>query len=65
MTTHLSTLNISKSTIPPLIRYKIVLIGDQSVGKSSIINRFIHNIFDPSDGRPTIGIDFIYQNIHF
>lgn len=28
------------------IKFKIVFIGDQSVGKSSIINRFIKNEFD-------------------
>jgi Ras-related protein Rab-6A len=59
-----SSLNVSKGAIPPLIRYKIVILGDQGVGKSSIINRFIHDIFDPNDNRPTIGIDFISQNIY-
>ena len=43
----LSTINVSKSSIPPLIRYKIVILGDQAVGKSSIINRYMHDIFDP------------------
>ena len=38
--------NISKGTIPPLLKYKIVFLGDQAVGKSSIINRFIYDIFD-------------------
>jgi GTPase SAR1 family protein len=28
------------------MKFKIVFIGDQSVGKSSIINRFIKNEFD-------------------
>jgi GTPase SAR1 family protein len=31
------------------VKFKIVFIGDQSVGKSSIINRFIKNEFDPSN----------------
>ncbi len=58
-----TSLNISKGALPPIVRYKIVLLGDQAVGKSSIINRFIHDIFDP-DSKPTVGIDFIYQNIY-
>ena len=28
------------------VKYKIVFVGDQAVGKSSIINRFIKNEFD-------------------
>lgn len=39
------------------VRYKIVFVGDISVGKTSIMNRFIENkfseIYDPS-----IGVDF-------
>lgn len=46
MTTNISNLNLSKGTIPPLLKYKIVFLGDQAVGKSSIINRFIYDIFD-------------------
>lgn len=48
--TNLSNLNMSKGgTIPPLLKYKIVFLGDQAVGKSSIINRFIYDIFDGND----------------
>lgn len=68
--TNISNLNLSKGTIPPLLKYKIVFLGDQAVGKSSIINRFIYDIFDGNEHvkyeftkRPTIGIDFISQNI--
>jgi len=31
------------------VKFKIVFIGDQSVGKSSIINRYIKNEFDPAN----------------
>lgn len=44
--TNISNLNLTKGTIPPLLKYKIVFLGDQAVGKSSIINRFIYDIFD-------------------
>ena len=29
------------------VRYKIVFVGDISVGKTSIMNRFINNTFSP------------------
>ena len=28
-----------------IIRYKLVFVGDISVGKTSVMNRFIHNNF--------------------
>lgn len=30
----------------PKSKYKIVLLGDQHVGKTAIINRFINNTYD-------------------
>lgn len=50
--TNISNLNLSKGTIPPLLKYKIVFLGDQAVGKSSIINRFIYDIFDGNEHVP-------------
>lgn len=29
-------------------KFKVVLVGDQNVGKSSIISRYIRNEFDPT-----------------
>ena len=37
---------------------KISLIGDEFVGKTSVINRFINNTFSP-DYKTTMGADFI------
>eukprot|EP01029_Cantina_marsupialis_P021444 TRINITY_DN512_c0_g1_i1.p1 TRINITY_DN512_c0_g1~~TRINITY_DN512_c0_g1_i1.p1 ORF type:complete len:202 (-),score=28.51 TRINITY_DN512_c0_g1_i1:160-765(-) len=37
--------------------FKLVIIGDSAVGKTSIVQRFIDNSFD-EDGSPTIGVDF-------
>mmetsp|Transcript_24159 Transcript_24159/g.21207 ORF Transcript_24159/g.21207 Transcript_24159/m.21207 type:complete len:184 (+) Transcript_24159:40-591(+) len=47
-----------------LAKYKLVFLGDQSVGKTSIINRFIYGTFDGRD-HPTVGIDFISKAIFF
>jgi len=52
--TNISNLNLSKGTIPPLLKYKIVFLGDQAVGKSSIINRFIYDIFDGNEHVPVL-----------
>lgn len=35
-----------KGQIAPAAKYKIVFLGDQSVGKTSIINKYIFDIFD-------------------
>ena len=39
------------------LKFKVVFLGDQSVGKTSIILQFINGSFDP-DYQSTIGIDF-------
>jgi small GTP-binding protein len=44
------------------VLYKYVIIGDSSVGKTSIIKRYTHNTFEENH-RSTIGIDFIIKNI--
>ena len=40
-----------------IIRYKIVFIGDVSVGKTSFMNRIVENKFK-SNYEPSIGVDF-------
>mmetsp|Transcript_5111 Transcript_5111/g.2875 ORF Transcript_5111/g.2875 Transcript_5111/m.2875 type:complete len:97 (-) Transcript_5111:1000-1290(-) len=47
----------------PVAKYKLVFLGDQSVGKTSIINRFVYDTFDANYG-PTIGIDFLSKTIN-
>ena len=39
------------------IKYKLIVIGDENVGKTSIINRFKNNLFSP-EYEPTVGLDF-------
>merc|ERR1712216_581440 len=47
----------------PLAKYKLVFLGDQSVGKTSIISRFIYDKFDNSY-QATIGIDFLSKTMY-
>jgi len=44
-------------------KYKIVFLGNQSVGKTSIIHRFIYDSFDEAY-QATIGIDFMSQKMY-
>ena len=42
--------------------FKILLIGDTTVGKTSLLTRFIENRYS-DDSLATIGIDFVSHNI--
>lgn len=44
-------------------KYKVVFLGDQSVGKTSIILRFMYDSFDPNY-QATIGIDFLSKTMY-
>lgn len=46
-----------KKTEHEEIKYKLIVIGDENVGKTSIINRFKTNQFT-GDYEPTVGLDF-------
>jgi Ras-related protein Rab-9A len=41
---------------------KVVLIGDGGVGKSSLMNRFVHNSFDAQSFH-TIGVEFVNKEV--
>ncbi|XP_024361444.1 ras-related protein RABH1b [Physcomitrium patens] len=51
------------TTVSPLAKYKLVFLGDQSVGKTSIITRFMYDKFDNSY-QATIGIDFLSKTMY-
>ena len=44
-------------------KFKIVFLGDQSVGKTSLINRFIYDTFEDVY-QATIGIDFLSKAVY-
>ncbi|CAK9437011.1 uncharacterized protein LODBEIA_P14820 [Lodderomyces beijingensis] len=46
-----------------LMKYKIVFLGDQSVGKTSLITRFMYDTFDEAYAT-TIGIDFLSKTMY-
>ena len=58
--TEYSDLNISTANFK---KYKVVFVGDQSVGKSSLIARYVYDTFD-SGTSPTIGVDFMVKSIY-
>lgn len=43
--------------------YKILLLGDPYVGKSTFLNQYIYNVSKHSHYKPTIGADFISKKI--
>ncbi|KAL0333093.1 UNVERIFIED_CONTAM: Ras-related protein RAe [Sesamum calycinum] len=51
------------AAVSPLAKYKLVFLGDQSVGKTSIITRFMYDKFDTTY-QATIGIDFLSKTMY-
>ena len=47
---------------PEIPKYKLIFLGDQGVGKSCILNRFLKDTFI-EDYQATIGLDFQSKNI--
>ena len=44
-------------------KFKVVFLGESSVGKTSLINRFLNDTFD-NVYRATIGIDFMTKRVY-
>ena len=53
----------SSTNISPLSKYKLVFLGDQGVGKTCIITRFMYDTFD-RNYQATIGIDFLCKTMY-
>ncbi|XP_013116516.1 ras-related protein Rab6 [Stomoxys calcitrans] len=47
----------------PMRKFKLVFLGEQSVGKTSLITRFMYDSFD-NTYQATIGIDFLSKTLH-
>ena len=47
----------------PLKKFKLVFLGEQSVGKTSLITRFMYDSFDTTY-QATIGIDFLSKTMY-
>ncbi|KAG2189153.1 hypothetical protein INT44_004295 [Umbelopsis vinacea] len=47
----------------PLRKFKLVFLGEQSVGKTSLITRFMYDTFD-NTYQATIGIDFLSKTMY-
>ena len=43
--------------------FKVIVVGDKRVGKSSLIKRFREDSFQESSLPPTIGIDFLVKDV--
>jgi len=46
----------------PTYTHKVVFLGDLSVGKTSIINKFVYGSFNPNQ-HATIGVDLISKTL--
>merc|ERR1711907_526096 len=58
-----NTMSAASQHLSPLSKYKLVYLGDQSVGKTSIITRFMYDTFD-NTYQATIGIDFLSKTMY-
>ena len=58
----MATTSTSVNLKPEIPKYKLIFLGDQNVGKSSILNRFTNDTFS-EDYQATIGLDFQSKNI--
>jgi Ras-related protein Rab-6A len=72
--------NATSTTTPTLRKYKLVFLGEQSVGKTSLITRFMYDSFDTAYQvttsihehvtfilhchQATIGIDFLSKTLY-
>ncbi|KAF7265804.1 ras-related protein Rab6-like [Rhynchophorus ferrugineus] len=58
-------INIRNKELAPILKkYKLVFLGEQSVGKTSMITRFMYDSFD-TNYQATVGIDFLSKTIYF
>ncbi len=44
--------------------FKIILLGIQAVGKTAIVQRYVHNAYDEESHKTTLGFDFLTKTIN-
>lgn len=54
---------MTETSLGALTKFKLVFLGENSVGKTSLITRFMYDQFD-STYQATIGIDFLSKTMH-
>jgi len=54
---------VTRASQMPLNKFKLVFLGDQSVGKTSMITRLAYDSFD-NTYEATIGVDFLTKTIY-
>lgn len=54
---------MADTRVAAMNKYKLVFLGEQAVGKTSIITRFMYDTFD-NNYQATIGIDFLSKTLH-
>jgi Ras-related protein Rab-6A len=52
-----------EATVTTAYKHKIVFVGNISVGKTSVINRYVHGSYI-EEYQPTVGIDFVTKSIY-
>eukprot|EP00003_Mantamonas_plastica_P015068 TRINITY_DN2576_c0_g2_i1.p2 TRINITY_DN2576_c0_g2~~TRINITY_DN2576_c0_g2_i1.p2 ORF type:complete len:109 (+),score=26.96 TRINITY_DN2576_c0_g2_i1:163-489(+) len=52
------------SEVPEELLFKVIIVGDAGTGKTSIVKRYVHNVFS-LDYKSTIGVDFAMKVIHW
>jgi len=55
--------SLTTASSSSISKYKLVFLGDQNVGKTSIISRFMHDTFE-NHYQATIGIDFVSKTMY-
>ena len=55
-------MEVPQQISPEIPKYKLIFLGDQGVGKSCILNRFMNDTFT-EEYQATIGLDFQSKNV--
>jgi Ras-related protein Rab-6A len=54
---------LSNESQNEIIKFKLIVVGDQNTGKSCILNRFANEIFE-ENYQATIGLDFLNKTVN-